>query len=84
MSEIYTPRRGGIDCSRVPDTTGVPPDQSLATVALPRVTDEEACRQGWWAYEFGVHVAQNPYPHSSKQFVIWRDGWREASEDCEG
>lgn len=67
---------------RVPATDDVPPDESLATTYLPDASEDEAFRQGYWAYTLGIRLDDNPYRCDRRH--DWDDGWMDAAENCEG
>lgn len=70
--------------SRVPDVDEVPPPEAVAITALEDATEDEANRQGSWAYTFGLPPENNPYAEYAEEFEWWYAGYWAAADDDEG
>lgn len=67
---------------RIPDVTKVPPTEELAVTCFDAVTEEEAQRQGAWAYTFGFSMEHNPYSPDEQAWDWWDEGyWTAADSD---
>ncbi len=64
---------------RVPMTEDAPPDAALATQVLWEPADDEAYRQGYWAFRFGLSIDANPYRRNELGHH-WAEGWADANE----
>jgi ribosome modulation factor len=69
---------------RIPETDQTPPDMETSVIALDEPTQEEAERQGWWAYCFGFNTDLNPYASTDAAFGWWMEGWYEAERESGG
>jgi hypothetical protein len=69
---------------RVPPLDSVPPAHELAVQPLENPTEEEAHRQGEWAFTFGMEQDRCPYPAGSIACAKWLEGWKFTQENDEG
>lgn len=69
---------------RVPARDEMPPEKSVAIIAIEDVTEEEASRQGAWAYTFGFQPDENPYAEYADESEWWDQGYWTAADNCEG
>jgi hypothetical protein len=82
--QVATASSGG---SRIPAYhKGWPQGMSeeLARTAMSHPTEEEADRQGQWAYGFGFNFDSNPYIATSDAWQWWANGWKASEMNDEG
>lgn len=72
------------DPLRIPTIHQPAPQQRVVVSYLPDATEEEAYRQGWFAFAFKFCTELCPYPPAARAYVWWMEGWNDARDENGG